>query len=175
MSAFDVAAGSVTHDPMPGTWDTLFPGSTWVPLVPAQGTTGGASGLARNASTPNLEALGRKADPFADLGNLTGGGAGTASKVSAAAPSFPSWSQKQQQQQQQQQANGSQQGATTGAPLGTNNVKWNSNSAATAAPGGAPAASKPNYGAAAATNAQGSPSVFPEKAAPFNNGQSMQK
>lgn len=183
VSAFNVASqasssASGVHDTMPGTWDTLFPGSTWVPLVPsapggaAVGT--GMGSLTRNASTPNLEALGRKNDPFADLGNLTGGssGAGTASKTGAT-PSFPAWSQKQQQQ-----STNSPQHAGSGTQVGGNG-KWRSPGAnATVPPSGAattPPPPKPNYSAAAAAS-QAATSVFPDKAAAaFGNGAGPQK
>lgn len=183
VSAFNVASqasssASGMHDTMPGTWDTLFPGSTWVPLVPSApgGAPGpGGGGLTRNASTPNLEALGRKNDPFADLGNLTGGssGAGAASKTSAA-PSFPAWSQKQQQQPI---ANSPQH--TGGGPQSGGNGKWRPPGASAAVPPSAAAAAqtppKPNYSAAAAAS-QAATSVFPDKAAAaFGNGAGPQK
>ncbi|KAL1469165.1 hypothetical protein MTO96_004882 [Rhipicephalus appendiculatus] len=60
VSAFNMAAastattqsggGAAKLDTMPGTWDTLFPGSTWVPLVPSTGASGAgtpAPGLTR--------------------------------------------------------------------------------------------------------------------------------
>uniref|UniRef100_A0A224YKG6 Auxilin n=1 Tax=Rhipicephalus zambeziensis TaxID=60191 RepID=A0A224YKG6_9ACAR len=189
VSAFNMAAastattqsggGAAKLDTMPGTWDTLFPGSTWVPLVPSTGASGAgtpASGLTRNASTPNLEALGRKADPFADLGNLTGGstGAGAASKTGAAtATGFPAWSQPKP-------------GTTTSSPqptgsgtqvggAGANGAKWRPGSAVPPAASTATAAgpAKPNYSAAAAPAGA---SVFVEKTAasagaPYSNGQ----
>lgn len=187
VSAFNMAAAATTthaggaakHDTMPGTWDTLFPGSTWVPLVPSQGGSGSggapAAGLTRNASTPNLEALGRKADPFADLGNLTGGstGAGVASKTGAAVPTgFPAWSQPKTNT-----ASSSPQPTGSGTQVGganTNGAKWRPGSAvppSTAAAAAGPP--KPNYSAAAA---QGGTSVFADKTtasggAPFSNGQ----
>ncbi|CAN8003727.1 unnamed protein product [Ixodes hexagonus] len=172
VSAFNVtsqtasSAAAAAHDTMPGTWDTLFPGSTWVPLVPsAPGGSAAGAGmgcLTRNASTPNLEALGRKNDPFADLGNLTGGssGAGVASKTGAT-PSFPTWSQKQQQPANSPQHTGS------GTQVGSGNGKWRPPAATTAtAPTSAatpPPPPKPNYSAAAAT-AQAATSVFQDKA-----------
>lgn len=192
VSAFNMAAAaggaSATaaskHDTMPGTWDTLFPGSTsWVPLVPSQGAGGGGAmggGLTRNASTPNLEALGRKADPFADLGNLTGGssGAGMASKtgVTAAGTGFPAWTQPKP-------AAGSPQPTGSGTQVGSaaaNGAMRRPGS--TAVPPAAATAStgppRPNYSAAAA--AAGT-SVFADKApaaatatagaAAFSNGQ----
>uniref|UniRef100_A0A131XEI8 Auxilin n=1 Tax=Hyalomma excavatum TaxID=257692 RepID=A0A131XEI8_9ACAR len=189
VSAFNMAAastattqsggGAAKLDTMPGTWDTLFPGSTWVPLVPSAGGSGAGtpgSGLTRNASTPNLEALGRKADPFADLGNLTGGstGAGAASKTgTATATGFPAWSQpKPATATSSPQPTGS--GTQVGG-AGANGAKWRAGSTV---PPPAPAAtasgpSKPNYSAAAAP---GGTSVFVEKTAasagaPYSNGQ----
>lgn len=188
VSAFNMAAastattqsggGAAKHDTMPGTWDTLFPGSTWVPLVPSTGGSGAgtpASGLTRNASTPNLEALGRKADPFADLGNLTGGstGAGAASKTAAAtATGFPAWSQpKPATATSSPQPTGS--GTQVGG-AGANGAKWRPGSAVPPAASTAPAGpSKPNYSAAAAP---GGTSIFvdktaPSAGAPYSNGQ----
>lgn len=189
VSAFNMAAastattqsggGAAKLDTMPGTWDTLFPGSTWVPLVPSTGGSGvgmPASGLTRNASTPNLEALGRKADPFADLGNLTGGStsAGAASKTgTATATGFPAWSQpKPATATSSPQPTGS--GTQVGG-AGANGAKWRPGSAVPpAAPTAAAAgAAKPNYSAAAAP---GGASVFVEKTAasagaPYSNGQ----
>lgn len=189
VSAFNMAAASTTTtqsgggaaklDTMPGTWDTLFPGSTWVPLVPSAGGSGAGtpgSGLTRNASTPNLEALGRKADPFADLGNLTGGstGAGAASKTgTATATGFPAWSQpKPATATSSPQPTGS---GTQVSGAGANGAKWRPGSTV---PPPAPTAtasgpSKPNYSAAAAP---GGTSVFVEKTAasagaPYSNGQ----
>lgn len=189
VSAFNMAAastattqsggGAAKLDTMPGTWDTLFPGSTWVPLVPSAGGSGAGtpgSGLTRNASTPNLEALGRKADPFADLGNLTGGstGAGAASKTgTATATGFPAWSQpKPATATSSPQPTGS--GTQVGG-AGANGAKWRPGSTV---PPPAPTAtasgpSKPNYSAAAAP---GGTSVFVEKTAasagaPYSNGQ----
>lgn len=189
VSAFNMAAtstattqsggGAAKLDTMPGTWDTLFPGSTWVPLVPSTGGSAAgtpASGLTRNASTPNLEALGRKADPFADLGNLTGGstGAGAASKTGAAtATGFPAWSQpKSATATSSPQPTGS--GTQVGG-AGANGAKWRPGSAVppAAQTGTAAGPAKPNYSAAAAS---GGASVFVEKTAapagaPYSNGQ----
>lgn len=137
-------------------------------------------GLTRNASTPNLEALGRKADPFADLGNLTGGssGAGMASKtgVAAAGTGFPAWTQPKP-------AAGSPQPTGSGTQVGSaaaNGAMRRPGS--TAVPPAAATASagppRPNYSAAAA--AAGT-SIFADKApaaatatagaAAFSNGQ----
>lgn len=139
VSAFNVASttapmggmasggpAAAMHDPVPG---TLFPGGTWVPLVPASG----GGGLTRNASTPNLEALSRKNDPFADLANLTGG----TPAASGASTGFGKWQPKM-----------GLAGGTTFQPSSSNSPQ-HVGSKAVAGNGlrGAPAARKPTEGA----------------------------
>uniref|UniRef100_A0A2R5LDN2 Auxilin n=1 Tax=Ornithodoros turicata TaxID=34597 RepID=A0A2R5LDN2_9ACAR len=160
------SSGAAMHDPLPG---TLFPGGTWVPLVPAPGA--GGAGLTRNASTPNLEALCRKNDPFADLANLTGGSPAPTG-MSGATAGFGSWQPKQ-----------GPPGAATFQPQATNSPQHMSNKAgagngqwagtgvqkpaeaATATP------PRPNYSSSATQG--GTAGVFQDKAP--NSGATGQK
>ncbi|XP_067135354.1 cyclin-G-associated kinase isoform X2 [Centruroides vittatus] len=69
-SAFNVAAMSSHDSSLLGSWDSVFQSGPPPPPTTTTGQRLTTGTIPRNASTPNLETLNAKIDPFADLGDV---------------------------------------------------------------------------------------------------------